>query len=246
MMQPMSGSDFDAEKPNALGRLDTFVTNFAISVIAVFPTFLTCVFKPWRLRDLLDRDEPEGRIGVLLAPGAFLILSLLVSFIIAAMLSTPETVNYNGSYIGPRLAVAVQSAASDGDIWKLAGMIMPIYGLTVFLGVIGQILRPWAGKDWSLRVSLRAAFYLIGCLVSWLMLTTAIIDLVRLRSGSNDIASSMYAMLIIPTVVTILWIYYNFFRNGDAVPKPKSAVLSVSMVGLIIASMVGVDVLVRL
>ena len=246
MVQSMSGSNFDAEEPNALGRLDKFVTNFAISVIAVFPTFLTCVVKPWRLRDLLDRDEPEGRIGVLLAPGAFLILSLLVSFIIAAMLSTPETINYNGSYIGPRLAVAVQSAASDGNIWKLAGMIMPIYGLTIFLGVIGQILRPWAGESWSLRVSLRAAFYLIGALASWLMLTTAVIDLVRLRTGSNDIASSMYAMLIIPTAGTILWIYYNFFRNGNAVSKRKSAVLSLSMVSLIIASMVGIDLLVRL
>ena len=42
----MSGPSVDLEKPNVIGGLDRLVTNFAISAIAVFPTFLTCVAKP--------------------------------------------------------------------------------------------------------------------------------------------------------------------------------------------------------
>jgi len=86
----------------------------------------------------------------------------------------------------------------------------------------------------------------MGALVSWLMLTTAVIDLVRLRTGSNDIASSLYAMLVIPTACTILWIYYNFFRNNGAVSKVRSIVLSAAMFGLVAVFMVGIDLLVRL
>ena len=92
----MSGPDIDLEKPNVLGGLDKLATHSAIAILAVFPTFLTCVCRPSRLRPLIDNIEPEGRKGVLLSPGVFFFVALFVAFIIAAMMSTPETINYNG------------------------------------------------------------------------------------------------------------------------------------------------------
>ena len=152
----MSGPNLDLEKPNAIGGLDRLVTNIALAFIAVIPTFLTCISMPWKLRPLLDRDDPDGRMGMLLAPGAYFPLSLMIFFIIAAVLATPETLSNNGAFIGPGLAVAVQTAASEGNIWKIVATIMPIYGMAIFVGIIGTILKRWAGQDWTLRISLRA------------------------------------------------------------------------------------------
>jgi len=242
----MSGPSLDIEKPNAIGGLDRLVTNFALSAIAVFPTFAACVAKPSRLRPLIDGDDPDGRMGMLLAPGAFFPFALLVSFIAAAILATPETLNYNGAYIGPGLATAVQSAASEGDIWKLIATIMPIYGTAVAIGTLGICLKPWAGPDWTLRTSLRAAFYIFGVLVSWLVLTTAVIDLIRLSTGDNDIASTLYKIIVIPTVSIFIWMYYSFFRNQGAASKGRSLALSFAMIGLILALIVGIDLLIRL
>ena len=242
----MSGPNLDLEKPNAIGGLDKLVTNFAISAIAVIPTFWTCIFMPWRLSKLLDRDDPEGRMGMLLAPGAFFPLSLMISFIAAAMLATPETLSSNGAFIGPGLAVSVQSAASDGDIWKIVATIMPIYGTAVLIGLLGMVLKPWAHQDWTLRVSLRAAFYVTAVLVSWMILTSAAIDLIRLSSGNNQIGSFLYSIIIIPTCGFIIWTYFWFFRNNGSVSWGRSSALGIAMFGLIAALFFGTDFLARL
>jgi len=242
----MSGPSLDLEKPNAIGGLDRLVTNFAISVIAVIPTFLTCIATPWRLTPLLDGDDPDGRVGMLLAPGAYFPLALMVSFIAAALLTTPETLNYNGAFIGPALAVSLQSAASEGDVWKIIATIMPIYGTAVFIGLLGAVLTLWARPDWTLRVSLRAAFYVTATLASWMILTGTAIDLIRIKTESNDIASLLYSLLIIPTCASVLWIYFWFFRNKNARSWIKSGALSAAMFGLIVASVWVTDFLIRL
>jgi len=242
----MSGPGLDLEKPNAIGGLDRLVTNFALSAIAVFPTFATCIVMPSRLRPLIDQDVPDGRQGMLLAPGAFFPFALMVSFIAAAILATPETLDYNGAYIGPGLATAVQSAASEGDIWKLIATVMPIYGTAVIIGILGIVLKPWAGQGWTLRASLRAAFYIFGVLVSWLILTTAVIDLIRLSTSDNEIASMLYKILIIPTSGVFIWMYYGIFRNSGAVSKVRSSALAMAMIGLILVLIVGIDLLIRL
>lgn len=239
----MSGPSLDLEKPNLIGGLDRLVTNFALSAIAVIPTFFTCIAKPWRLRPLLDRDDPDGRMGMLLAPGAFFPLALMVSFIIAAMLATPETISTNGSYIGPDLAVAVQSAASEGDVWKIIATIMPIYGMAVFFGLLATALKPWAGQDWTLRVSLRAALYIIGIFTSWMILVTAVADLIQLSTGSYKTASLLYKVVIVPTLGSVFWMYFWFFHNNGAVSKLRSGALSVAMAGLIFAVILGLNFL---
>jgi len=200
---------------------------------------------PWRLRPLLEKDEPDGRMGMLLAPGAFFPFALLVSLLVGAILSTPETVRNNGSFIGPDLAVSVQSAASEGDIWKIIATVMPLYGAAIYVGLVGLILRRWAGQDWTLRVSLRAAFYVMAVLISWIIVTTAIIDLIWLKTGNNDIFHISYIFVTLPALGFFFWLYFWFFRNDNATSNVKASALSLSMFVLMILPMVGIDLLTR-
>ena len=241
----MSGPDIDLEKPNVLGGLDRLATQTAIAILTVFPTFLTCVFRPSRLRPLIDKIEPDGRKGVLLSPGVFFFVALFVAFIIAAMMSTPETINYNGSYIGPDLAVSVQKAASEGNIWKLIGTILPIYGATIMLGLLGMILKPFAKQDWSLQTSIRAAFYVMGVLVSWMLLTTAVIDLIQLKAESGKNMSFLYGFAVVPAIATFLYMYAGFFRHGGALSWLRSILLAIAMFGLIFVLMTIIDFIAR-
>ena len=241
----MSGPNVDLEKPNAIGGLDRLVTNFALSAIAVIPTFWACIVTPWRLRALVDRDYPDGRIGMLLAPGAYFPLSIMLALILAGLLATPETLSDNGAFIGPGLALSVQSAASEGNIWKIIATVMPLYGVAIMFGLLGMVLKPWTHQDWTLRISLRSAFYVTGTLISWLILVTAFIDLVWLLTGKDEIKSLLYPIFLIPTLGWMLWIYFWVFRNNGAVSWSRSAALSVGMLGLPIAIMVVIDLIIR-
>ena len=241
----MSGPSVDLEKPNAVGGLDRLVTTFALSVIAVIPTFWACIVTPWRLRALVDRDEPDGRIGMLLAPGAFFPLSIMVTLIVAGLLATPETLSDNGAFIGPGLAVSVQSAASEGNVWKIIATVMPLYGIAILFGLSGMLLKPWTHQDWTLRVSLRAAFYVTGALIAWLILVTAFIDLVWLSTGKDEIKPFLYSIFSIPTLGWILWMYFWFFRDNGSVSWFRSAALSVGMIGLPVTTLVVADLIIR-
>jgi len=241
----MSGPNLDLEKPNVIGGLDRLVTNSALCIIAVVPTFWTCIAMPWRLTSLLDQDDPDGRTGMLLAPGAFFSIVLMVSLLIGAILSTPETVSNNGSYIGPDLAVSVQSAASEGDIWKIIATVTPLYGATIFIGLLGMVLKPWSHHDWTLRVSLRAAFYVMGVLISWAIITTAIIDLIWLKTQSNVVFDISFLIVSFPAFGFFFWIYFWFFLYDGTISKIRASILSLSMFGLIITFMVGIDLLIR-
>jgi len=238
----MSEPSIDLEKPNVLGGLDKLLTHFAIAIIAVFPTYFVCIAAPWRLRPLINKIEPDGRKGMLLSPGAFFFLSLMGSFIIAAILSTPETRNYNGAYLGPNLAFAVQTAASEGNVWKLIGTIMPIYGTAIFLGLTGRLLKPWANQNWSFQISLRAAFYGLGVLLSWIILTTTAIDLIRLKSGNNNIVSTLIGLSSPPMLLAFIWMYAGFFRNEGRVSWKRSLILALAMVAITTALIVGLAI----
>jgi len=242
----MPGPDLDLEKPSAIGGLDKLVTNFAISTIAVIPTFWTCVVMPWRLIPLLEREDPDGRSGMLLSPGAYFPLSLMVSLIAAALLSTPDTLSNNGAYLGPGLAVAVQTAASEGDIWKIVATVMPIYGFAVLVGMVGALLKPWAHQGWTLKISLRIAFYVIATLVSWMLLLTAIFDLVRVATGSYEILSLLYSIFILPTLGAVIWMYFWFFYAGGAISRIRSGALSLAVIALVFAFILGLGFLLRL
>ena len=196
-------------------------------------------------RQLLYGENPDGRMGMLLSPGAFFPLSLVGSFTVAAIFATPEIINYNGAYIGPALAVSVQEAISQGNVWKTLAIITPFYGASIFLGVLGALLTPWAHQDWSLRISLKAAFYVTGTLASFGMLSTTVIDLVRVSTSNNQIGSVVYPILTVFTIGLVIWMYCGFFRNGGAVSWGKSIALGVAMFGFIFGMLVGISFVMR-
>ncbi|MEL7030649.1 MAG: hypothetical protein AAGL97_03625 [Pseudomonadota bacterium] len=239
----MNEPSLDLEKPNAVGALDRVTTNVAMSLIAVVPTFLTCIVAPWRLSELLKRDDPEGRLGMRLAPGAFFPLALLLSMIAGALLTTPELANRNGAFLGPNLALAIQSAISEGDIWRTVGTVLPIYAFAVVAGSLGALLNRWAHEDWGLRVSLRAAFYVVGAFVSWVILSTAAIDLVRASTQNFQLANTLSVVITVPSLVAIVWMYFWFFRNGGDISWIRSGLLTIAMMVLLLITMVLVGVL---
>ena len=242
----MPSSDFDLQKPNILGGLDKLATHFGIAILAVFPTFLTCLIRPARLRPLIDRIEPEGRKGLLLSPGAFFFIALFVAFIIGALMSTPETLEYNGAYIGPDLAVQVQAAAAEGNIWKLIGTILPLYVAAIVLGLLGTLLKPFADPDWSLQASIRAAFYVMGVLISWAVLVTAVVDRLQVKVGSDKDMSFLYVFALVALITAFLWMYIGFFRHGGTVSWRRSGLLALAMFAIVGGMVFGLNIFLRL
>ena len=242
----MSGPDIDLEKPNLLGGLDKIATHFGIAILAVFPTFFTCLIRPARLRPLIDRIEPDGRKGLLLSPGAFFFIALFVAFIIGALMSTPETIEYNGAYIGPDLAVQVQAAAAEGNIWKLIGTILPLYVGAVVLGLLGTLLKPFADPDWSLQASIRAAFYVMGVLISWAVLVTAVVDRLQVKAGSDKDMSFLYVFALVALITAFLWMHIGFFRNGGTVSWRRSGLLALAMFAIVGGMVFGLNIFLRL
>lgn len=242
----MDEPSLDLEKPNAVGALDRITTNVALSLIAVVPTFLMCLVAPWRLSGLLTGDDPEGRAGMRLAPGAFFPLCLLLSMIIGAQLTTPELARNNGAFLGPNLALSIQSAIAEGDVWRTVSTVMPIYAFAVLTGTLGVALKFWAHKEWTLRVSIRAAFYIFGVLVSWIILSTAVIDIVRTSTGGAEIVDTLMMLVPIPVLWIVFWMYFWFFRNEGDLTYLRSGILSVAMIALMFIALVSMGLFLSL
>lgn len=225
----MPEPSLELDKPQAIATLDRLTTNVALSLVAVVPTFFVCILQPWRVSKLVREDHPEGRSGMLLSPGAYFPLSLLVSMTAGAVLTTPEIANYNGAYLGPDLALSIQAAMSEGDVWKTIAIIMPIYGFTILAGALGLVLKLFASKDWTLRTSLRSVFYVIGTLVSWVILSTAAIDLVRVHSQNPGLVNALTAIISVPVLGVMVWMFFWIFRNDGALSYVRSGLLSLAM-----------------
>jgi len=226
----MSNDDhIEITKYNALGGLDRFVTNIALAIVSVFPTFAIGVVQPWRLAPLIVNDASEGRKGVLLSPGAFFVVALTVVLVLAAVVSTEETLAWNGSLIGPDWAVSVASAAAEGNIWKTVSKITPVFLVAVFWGVIGLGLKKWAGPWWTLRVSIRAAFYLVTILVSYAILMSAIFDAVTVHLNKPEVSQFAYKVLPLTIIFFIFWFYFCVFNSDENMSRQRAFMLSVGM-----------------
>ena len=223
----MSGPDLDLDKPNAIDGLDRLVTNFGLAIIAVFPTLGMAVAMPWRLAPLLADEYPNRHQRMVLGPGAFFPLALFLTLLVSAVFATPEILQTNGSFIGPGLAVAVSKAAAEGDIWKIVGTVMPIYAFSVGLGLLSSSLSLISSPWLTVRVSLRAAFYVIGTVISWIILSTAAIDLLQLRFEDRNITSVLYAWNIVPMLAIYLWMYFWLYRRAGDVSLLKSGLMTV-------------------
>jgi hypothetical protein len=221
--------DVDFEQKNALGTLDRFVTNIALAIVSVFPTFAIGIAQPWRLAPLIVNDVPEGRRGALLSPGAFFVVALTVVLVVAAVVSTEETLAWNGSLIGPDWAVSVASAAAEGNIWKTVSKIAPVFLVAVFWGIIGLGLKKWAGPWWTLRVSIRAAFYFVTILVSYAIFMSAIFDAVTVHLKKPEVSQFVYKVLPLTLILFIFWFYFWVFNSNENISEKRAFALSASL-----------------
>lgn len=236
----MSNNDrIEIEKNNALGGLDRFVTNIALAIVSVFPTFAIGIIQPWRLAPLLVNDEPEGRKGLLLSPGTFFVIALTVVLILVAAVSTEETLAYNGSLIGPDWAVSVASTAAEGNIWKTLSKITPVFLTAICLGVAGLSLRKWAGPWWTLRVSIRAAFYIVTILVCYLISVSAIFDPITVHLNKPEISKTVYKVLAPTLPLLIIWMYFWFFKSDPETSTKKAALLTLAMFAILMGLLAG-------
>ncbi len=234
-----SNDEIEIEKQSVLGGLDRFVTSIALAIVAVFPTFAFGIVKPWRLTPLIVNDEPEGRKGAILSPGAFFVVALTVVLVLAAVVSTEETLAWNGSMIGPDWAVSVASSAAEGNVWKTVSKITPVFLVAVFWGVIGASLKKWVGPWWTLRVSIRAAFYFVTILVSYAILMSAIFDAVTVHLNKPEVSQFAYKVLPLTLVFFISWFYFWVFNADDNMSGKRAFVLSAGMSILLLTILFG-------
>ncbi len=242
----MSGPSIDLEERNPIGGLDRFVTSAGLAIIAVFPSLAMAFFTPWKLVKMLEPDDPDGREGLLLSPGTYFALSLTVTLILAASLANQDILEFNNSVIGPNLAVKVAEAANDGNIWKIISIIAPIYFLAIAIGFAGSSLKRWAGDWWTLRVSLRAAFYQMATVVSWIILSSAIIEKIRTSTGNHEIAMSLYSLNSIPIFGLTIWFYFWIFKSNNDLSSIKSGILGATMLGFLALIILCTGVILRM
>lgn len=225
----MSGPSIDLEDRNPLGGLDRLVTGIGLAMIAVFPTLAAAIVRPWKLAPLLIADEPDGRSGMILSPGAFFVLSLAVILILVGLLVTPEMVEVNGGLIGPRLALDVAGSAREGDIWKTLSQIAPIFLIALLFGVLGRVLTRWAGSWWDLRVSLRASFYAIAIAICWIILSSLAIDTVGVLHRDWGVTRFLYTVNTAPILALPVWVYFWCFKSGGNLSTTRALVLTAAM-----------------
>ena len=236
----MSGPDIDTDEKNAIGGIDRFVLNIALAAISVAPTLFATIAAPWRLAPLLLKQQPDGRQGMLLGAGIFFLASITVTMLISGFFATPETMASNTGLIGPTYSKSVSTAVAGGDAWRVAALIGPIYALAVVIGAASRGLRPILSPAWTLQVSLRASFYQMASSISWILLTSTIIDTISLM-GNQEVSRILYLMNAVPILVLPIWQYFWFFRKTGEVSAPRAAAVAFLILVLISASIFMID-----
>lgn len=228
----MSGPDIDTNEKNAIGGIDRFVLNIALTALSVFPTLYALIATPWRLTPLLLTQEPDGRRGMLLGPGVFFVASITVTMLAAGLFATPETMANNVGLVGPAYSKSVSTAVAQGDAWRVAALIGPIYVLAVVIGALGRALGRLVGPSWTLQASLRASFYQMAASICWIIASSTIIDAIGL-AGGQQLSQQLYIANAAPILALPVWQYFWFFRRAGDLSKMRATGLALLMLFMI-------------
>ncbi len=85
----MNGPDLELNEKNLVGAIDRLVVNVGLAFLSVVPTLCLLIVMPGRLSKLLVEDEPDGRKGLILAPGIFFIAAVTLALLLRAFLHRP-------------------------------------------------------------------------------------------------------------------------------------------------------------
>lgn len=229
----MSGPDLDLNEKNFIGAIDRLVLNIGLAFLSVVPTLCLLFVAPGRLSSLLTEDEPDGRKGLILAPGIFFIAAVTLALLFAGILASPGILEANSGLIGPAYAKSVSLAVAEGDVWKVASQIGPIYILCVFIGGLGRFLGYFAGPAWTLKTSLRANLYHMASSVCWIIASGAAIYATA-GPVERGAAEALFGVSTIVTLLLPIWQYFWFFRRTDDLSIVRSLLLAIGQFAIIV------------
>lgn len=148
------GSSHDDGNRQTLGVIDGTATQLALGGLMLIPTALSAIFWPRALEPMLDNIQPQGRRGLFLAPGTFFLIIVLTMTILAASLDA----NSGGALAA--IGRDVRGAVSEGDIWRIGALILPLFFGATMIGVFATGAGKLAGIErWTLTAGVRSGFY---------------------------------------------------------------------------------------
>jgi hypothetical protein len=177
----MDDGEGAAQGRRTLGVLDGTLTQLAMASVALLPTALAVIFWPRVLAPMVGEIEPDGRRGAFLAPGAFFVVGSLTALIIAAIFLQGS----GGALV--RIGTGVSDAALEGQVWKVASQIFPLFIGSVVLGLVSYLCAKLAGvTGWPLLAGIRSGFYALFGLGAALVVCEPLSNLIG-DGGPNSV-----------------------------------------------------------
>jgi len=189
----------DITDQNIIGAIDHFATNIALAGLAILPSFLIVIFAPWRLTPMVIEGRPDGRSGLLLAPGIFFLLIVVLTILLTASIA-PEAIS--------RMAEAWRA----GDINQILMVLLPVFAICVITSASSAWLRVIVGGWWSIRTAIRSGFYIFGAIIG----LAAVFSWIPLLDLSSELTALISAIFSFGILAVIAWCLFGIFKAGSA------------------------------
>lgn len=215
----MTNDNVDITEPNFIGAVDRITTNIALAGLALIPSIFIVAFTPWRLPPLIKGDTPEGRDGVLLAPGIFFLMIMTFSmlFLVAA---APELAvvdpDRNGSNVltfSQNELASLKAGWQEGEVYQVLQFVMPVYILTIAAYAALIWLRFLIGPWWTMRSAVRLGFYQTGAIFG---LISGIGGAVLLAGFTLEQLNQINTLFLLTVLAVTLWNFFWVFKSGGA------------------------------
>lgn len=171
-----------------LGVIDGTLTQVALAALLLAPTIATILIRPNLLKAQIDNIQDEGHRGVVLAPGPLFAFGFL-SILVFASFSQAD-----GAMIA--LGENVFAATTEGQLWRAAALIAPLFFAAICLGLVFFISAViWRLRRRTLQSSVRAGLYALFGLVCVVIAGEPISTLVG-PGGENGVFEPAVAILV--------------------------------------------------
>jgi len=217
----------DITDQNIIGAIDHFATNIALAGLAILPSFLIVIFAPWRLTPMVIEGRPDGRSGLLLAPGIFFLLIVVLTILLTASIAPEATSGAERSSSVEGAAAEAQSSRTliggedisrmaeawrAGDINQILMVLLPVFAICVITSASSAWLRVIVGGWWSIRTAIRSGFYIFGAIIG----LAAVFSWIPLLDLSSELTALISAIFSFGILAVIAWCLFGIFKAGSA------------------------------